>query len=224
MEHLLHDIGVAVLAATVLGLVAHALRQPVILGYLVAGAIVGPALGFGWVHEASSIEVISEIGLVLLLFIIGLEMDLAHLKSSGKELLVAGLGQYPLCVAIGLPVFAALGYGLGGNDRLGLYLALVCGLSSTAIVVKLLYDRFEIDTKPGRITLGILIVQDLYAILVLAFQPNFASPSLLPILKALGASAVLLFGGFLVSRYVLSRLFTAISRSPELVVASSIGE
>lgn len=223
MEHLLHDIGVAVLAATALGLIAHALRQPVILGYLVAGAIVGPALGFSWVHEASSIEVISEIGLVLLLFIIGLEMDLAHLRASGKELLVAGLGQYPLCVALAMPVFALFGYSLTGSDRLGLYLALVSGLSSTAIVVKLLYDRFEIDTKPGRITLGILVVQDLYAILVLAFQPNFSSPSLLPILKALGASVVLLAGGFLISRYILSRLFTAISRSPELVVASSIG-
>ena len=223
MEHLLQDIGVAVIAATLLGLIAHALRQPVILGYLVAGAIVGPAVGFGWVHEGESIEVISEIGLVLLLFIIGLEMDLNRLRSSGRELLIAGFGQFPLCVAVGLPVFALAGYSLTGGDRLGLYLALTSALSSTAIVVKLLYDRMELDTKAGRLTVGILVVQDLYAILVLAFQPNFSDPSALPVLKALGGVAVLLVGGFLASRWVLSPLFTAISRSPELVVAASIG-
>ncbi len=223
MEHLLQDIGVAVLAATVLGLVAHFLRQPVILGYLIAGAVIGPGIGFAWVTDADSIGVISEIGLVLLLFIIGLEMDLGRLRSSGKELLVAGFGQFPLGVMIALPVFVLAGYSLTGNNRLGLYLALVSALSSTAIVVKLLYDRFELDTKPGRITVGILVIQDLYAILVLAVQPNFANPSLLPLVKALAASAILLVAGFVVSRFVLSWLFTAIARSPELVVATSIG-
>ena len=222
MEHLLQDIGVAVLAATVLGLLAHVLRQPVILGYLVAGAVVGPLMGFGLVHAGESIEVISEIGLVLLLFIIGLEMDLGRLRSSGRELLIAGFGQFPLCVALGAPVFLLAGYGFSGGDRLGLYLALICALSSTAIVVKLLYDRLELDTKPGRLTVGILVIQDLFAILVLAFQPNFADPSLVPIIKALGGAAVLLVGGFLFSKLVLSRLFTAIARSPELVVAASI--
>jgi Kef-type K+ transport system membrane component KefB len=223
MDFLLHDLGVAVLAATALGLLAHFLRQPVILGYLVAGALVGPAVGFGWVHELSSIDTISEIGLILLLFIIGLEMDLGRLKASGKPLLIAGLGQFPLCVAVGMVVFPSLGYALSGDDRQGLYLALIAGLSSTAIVVKLLYDRFELDTEAGRITVGVLVVQDLYAILVLACQPNFTDPSPWPLLRALGASAVLLICGFVFSRVVLSRLFTAIARSPELVVATSLG-
>ncbi len=223
MHFLLQDLGVAVLAATVLGLLAHFLRQPVILGYLVAGAVVGPGIGFGWVHDRESIETIAEIGLVLLLFIIGLEMDLGRLKSSGKELLVASLGQFPLCVAIGLPVFALAGFSLTGADRQGLYLALIAALSSTAIVVKLLYDRFELDTKAGRITVGILVVQDLYAILILAVQPNFNDPSPWPVLKALIASAALLVFGFVISRFVLSRLFVLISRSPELVVATSLG-
>ncbi len=223
MEHLLQDIGIAVLAATVLGLLAHFLRQPVILGYLIAGAVIGPGIGFKLVSNAESIEVISEIGLILLLFIIGLEMDLGRLRSSGRELLVAGFGQFPLGVLLALPVFMLAGYSLTGENRLGLYLALVCALSSTAIVVKLLYDRFELDTKAGRITVGILVIQDLYAILVLAVQPNFSNPSALPLVKALAGTVVLLVVGFLLSRFVLSRLFTAIARSPELVVATSIG-
>lgn len=124
VEHLPQDIGVAVLAATVLGLLAHVLRQPVILGSLVAGAVVGPLLGCGLVRAGESIEVISEIGLVLLLFIIGLEMDLGRLRSSGRELLIAGCWQFSLCVALGAPVFLSAGYGFSGTDRLGLYLAL----------------------------------------------------------------------------------------------------
>src|SRR3954464_15879342 len=85
IHQLLPDIGVAVLAATLLGLVAHWTRQPIILGYLVAGALVGPRLGFSLVHDQASIEVISEMGLILLLFIIGLEMNIKALLASGKQ-------------------------------------------------------------------------------------------------------------------------------------------
>src|SRR3954470_16092538 len=223
MHHLLTDIGVAVLTATVLGLIAHWLRQPIILGYLLAGAMVGPQMGFGWIKEADSIEIISEIGLILLLFIIGLELDVKALLAAGRQLLVAGFGQFLLCVAMGVGMFAALGYGLKGSSSQGLYFALMCGLSSTAVVVKLLYDKGELDTLPGRMTLGVLVVQDVFAIFVLAFQPNFANPTAGPILKALGGTVLLLVAGFLVSKYVLGRVFASIAKSPEMVVAVSIG-
>ncbi|HEX8912132.1 MAG TPA: cation:proton antiporter [Humisphaera sp.] len=224
MDHhaLLPDIGVAILAATVVGLVAHVLRQPIILGYLVAGAVVGP-LGLKWIHEAGSVEVISEIGLVLLLFIIGLEMDIKSVLAAGKQLLVAGFGQFLVCVALGVGLFAAMGFGLTGRHSDGLYLALMCGLSSTAVVVKLLYDKQELDTLPGRLTLGVLVIQDVYAIFVLAFQPNFANPTVGPILKAVGATALLLAAGFLFSKYVLRHVYASIARAPEMVVAVSIG-
>src|SRR5919107_6058671 len=114
MHQLLPDIGVAVLAATLLGLVAHWTRQPIILGYLVAGALVGNKLGFKLIHDNESIEVISEIGLILLLFIIGLEMNIKALLASGRQLLVAGFGQFPVCVLLGVALFAAMGYGLSG--------------------------------------------------------------------------------------------------------------
>src|SRR6266576_2937958 len=123
MHQLLPDIGVAVLAATLLGLVAHWTRQPIILGYLVAGAAIGPRLGFSLVHDQASIEVISEMGLILLLFIIGLEMNIKALLASGKQLLVAGFGQFILCALLGVALFASLGYGLKGERSDGLYLA-----------------------------------------------------------------------------------------------------
>lgn len=224
MHGLLPEIGIAILAATLLGLVTHLLRQPIILGYLVAGAVIGPEIGFGLVSEAESIEVISEIGLVLLLFVIGLEMRIGELRSSGRQLLAAGIGQFPLSALLGAGAFLLAGYPFRGQgDMSGLYLALVCGLSSTAIVVKLLYDKFELDTLSGRLTLGVLVLQDVYAILVLAFQPNLAEPHAAPILRALAASAGLLGGGFLLSSFLLRRVFATIDRSPELVVATSIG-
>ena len=207
MHELLHDIGLSVLAATILGLIAHWLRQPIILGYLLAGALVGPNVGFKLVHGEASIEIISEIGLILLLFIIGLEMNLKALLASGKQLLISGFGQFLICAALGVALFGALGYGFNGQSSEGLYFALMCGLSSTAVVVKLLYDKGELDTLPGRMTLGILVIQDIYAIFILAFQPNFAAPRLGPLLMAVLGTVGLLASGFLLSLYLLGRVF-----------------
>src|SRR3954470_4767 len=228
MHHLLYNIGVAVLAATLLGLIAHWLKQPILLGYLIAGALIGPQLGFNLLHgepaEAKeSIEIISEMGLILLLFIIGLELNVKETLSAGRQLLFAGFGQFILCVALGCGVFALFGLGLTGKNADGLYLAIMCALSSTAIVVKLLYDKGELDTLPGRLTLGILVIQDVYAIFVLALQPNFANPSLGPIAKAVAGTAFLLVAGFLVSKYVLRRVFASIAKNPEMVLAVSVG-
>jgi Kef-type K+ transport system membrane component KefB len=222
MHGILPDIGISILAATALGFIFQFFRQPVILGYLVAGALIGPAIGLKLVSEPANIEVISEIGLILLLFIIGLELNPTKLLSSGRQLIYAGIGQFLLCVLIGTGFFMLLGYDLGKGRIDALYLALFCALSSTAIVVKLLYDKFELDTLPGRITLGILIFQDLWAILILALQPHFTDPQILLVVMALGKSFVLLAIGFLLSKYLLRWIFERISKTPEMVVAMSI--
>lgn len=219
---IIHDIGVASLAATALGLVAHWTRQPIILAYLIAGAVIGP-IGFGWISDRDNIQVISELGMILLLFVIGLEMDLKQVAASGRQLLLTGFGQFPLGAAIGVGLFWLLGYGIGGGDATGLYLALICSLSSTAIVVKLLYDTRTLDTLAGRITVGVLIIQDIFAILVLALQPNLTQPQLMPIVKALGASVALGLLGVVASRLFLHRIFASIAHTPEMVVAAALG-
>lgn len=222
MHGIIPEIGISLLAATVLGFIFQSLRQPVILGYLVAGAIVGPEIGFAFVKAPENIKVISEIGLILLLFIIGLELNPVSLLSSGRQLIYAGIGQFVLCVLIGIGFFTLVGYGLGKGNIDALYLALFCALSSTAIVVKLLYDKFELDTFPGRMSLGILIFQDIWAILVLALQPNFLNPEILIALIAIGKSIVLLGIGFFLSRYLLQWVFEQISKTPEMVVGMAI--
>ncbi len=222
MHGMLPEIGIAIIAATALGFIFQLCRQPVILGYLVAGALVGPQIGFKLVAHPDNIEVISEIGLILLLFIIGLELNPAKLVSAGKRLVYAGIGQFILCVLLGLGFFLLLGYSLTGGRIDALYLALFCALSSTAIVVKLLYDKFELDTLPGRLTLGILIFQDLWAILILALQPHFLDPKMSLIALALAKGVLLLACGFALSRFGLRWVFSRIAKTPEMVVAVSI--
>lgn len=222
MHGILFEIGVSILAATAVGLLFQLIKQPVILGYLLAGAIIGPEIGFRLVTDPENIQVISEIGLILLLFIIGLELSPGKLLSSGKQLFYAGIGQFLMGILIGTGFFALLGFGFGGGEMDALYLAIFCALSSTAIVVKLLYDKFELDTLPGRVTLGILIFQDLWAIMVLAVQPHFTHPKITLIALALGKCAALLAIGFLLSKYLLRMIFEKISGTPEMVVAVSV--
>ncbi|KAB2926533.1 MAG: sodium:proton exchanger [Candidatus Contendobacter sp.] len=222
MHGILPQIGISILAATVLGFIFQFFRQPVILGYLVAGAVIGPQIGLGLISDPADIEVISELGLILLLFIIGLELNPSHLLSSGRQLLYPGIGQFPLSILMGVGFFMLLGYDLGQGHIEALYLAMFCALSSTAIVVKLLYDKFELDTMPGRITLGVLIFQDLWAILILALQPHLTDPRIVLVVVALGKSLALLVVGFLLSKYLLDWVFEKISNTPEMVVAMSV--
>ncbi|MBE7555540.1 MAG: cation:proton antiporter [Anaerolineales bacterium] len=223
MHGLIEDIGIVVVVATIIGLITHKLKQPIILGYLIAGVIVGPQIGPQLIIEPENIEVISEIGLILLLFIIGLELDLNSLITSGRRLAVVGAGQFVICVLLGLAVFSVSGFNSSGGGLDMLYVALLCALSSTAIVVKSLNDKFELDTLHGKLSVGILIIQDLWAIVILALQPNFNNFQFSIIGLAILKSVLLVGVGFLVSKYVLKNIFESISKSPEMVVSVSIG-
>jgi Kef-type K+ transport system membrane component KefB len=104
-----------------------------------------------------------------------------------------------------------------------LYLAACMSMSSTLVVVKILNDKFELDTLPGRITLGVLVIQDLWAVAMLAVQPNILNPDLVPLLGSLWRGAVLVVGGFAISKYVLPHLFRMVAKAPELVLVSALG-
>ena len=222
MHHpdLLTAIGVSIVAAAVFALIARRVGQPLLLGYILGGALLGPHVGFGIVTDEASIELISEIGLILLLFIIGLELNVARLRQAGRVIGVSGLLQFPLCAAVGWYALTSL-TSLGGRFD-GLYLAVAFSLSSTLIVVKLLFDKFEIATFAGRVTLGILVFQDLWAILFLALQPNLDHLQAGPLLRSVLAGGGLVVGAGLMSRFVLPVLFRSIATSTELVVLVSM--
>jgi Kef-type K+ transport system membrane component KefB len=220
-DELLYSIGICVGAAALLAVVGWRLRQPLILAYLVTGVVIGP-VGLKWVTNQASIGTVAEIGLILLLFIIGLEIDVKRLASAGPVVLVTGALQVPICFALGLGFFYAIGVrNVPGNYAL-LYLAACMSLSSTLVVVKLLYDKHELDTLPGRITLGVLVIQDMWAVLMLAVQPNLLNPNLLPLAFSLWRGALLVVGGLALSKYVLPHLFRAVAKAPELVLVSAL--
>jgi Kef-type K+ transport system membrane component KefB len=223
-EHidLLSSVGISISVAAGLAFIGNWLRQPLLLAYLLAGVLIGPQIGFGLVSDRASIETVSEIGLILLLFIIGLELDLKKLLAAGKPVLVTGILQFPLCVALGLAFFIPFGLRMQGDDFALPYVAVCLAISSTMIVVKLLYDKFELDTLPGRITLGVLIFQDVWAIVVLGIQPNLLDPQFAKLLGSLGTGALLVVVALFISKTVLPRLFRSVAKSPELVLIGSL--
>ena len=219
---LLRDIALGIMFAAILGHVARLLRQPLLLGYIAGGILLSPQMGFGLVTSAESTELISEIGLILLLFIIGLEIDLRELERLGRPMLVLGVGQFAINGLLGLAFFSWLGYRVADGHFDLVYLAIVISLSSTLIVVKLLREKFELKILSGRLTLGVLVVQDIWAILFMAVQPNLAEPGVLRIAQSIAGGAVLVGVTFLASRYLLAPLLEASARRPELVLISSV--
>ncbi len=235
---LFSSISISILAATICACAAYLLKQPLILAYITAGVAIGPNLGFGLIQNRSDIETIAEIGLILLLFMIGLELDLRKLKESGKSLILTGILQFILCAALALGFFLLLGFSFRGQapftyEILGvrilggpydlMYLAVCLALSSTTIVVKLLYEKFELDTLAGRITVGVLIFQDLWAIVLLGIQPNLAHPQIGIILMSFAKGTLLVLVSFLLSKYVLGFIFRIIAKVPEIMLVASLG-
>jgi Kef-type K+ transport system membrane component KefB len=218
-QDLIIDIAVCIIAAWVVGVAFQAVRQPLLLAYLVAGFAIGPN-GFRWVTDSHSIETIASIGLILLLFMIGLEIDLKKMVSSGRIILLTAVCQIVGCLLLGLIFFKLVG--LANSWLEALYLGVAAALSSTVIIVKVLYEKRELETLAGRITLGVLVLQDLCAILFLAVQPNLNNPHVGALLVALGKVVLLISIGLLVSRFVLPPIFKSVSRIPELVLVGAL--
>jgi Kef-type K+ transport system membrane component KefB len=216
---ILLQISIALIMAAALAFTARWARQPLILAYIAAGVIVGDTEGLGWVRS-SDIEPISELGLLLLLFMIGLEIDIKKLRHAGKAVIAAGIGQFLICVALGFAFVSLIAVGSGRFDSV--YFAVCCALSSTMIVVKLLYDKFELDTIPGRVTLGVLIFQDIWAILFLALQPTLNHPEALPILLSLVKGVALVAAAFLAARYALPVIFRSVATVPEAMLITAL--
>jgi Kef-type K+ transport system membrane component KefB len=221
MHELLHEIALCIVAAWICGVLANFLRQPVLLAYLVGGFVLGPA-GLKLVHSEETIHTISELGLIFLLFMIGLEIDLKKIIRAGSAITVTGAVQIFGGCAIGILVFKMLGFPLGDGKWDALYLAVAAALSSTVIIVKVLYEKRELDTFPGRVTLGILVLQDLFAILFLAIQPSLDNLQASILGMSFLRVVLLVATALAVSRWVLPWVFHHIARLPELVLVGAL--
>jgi CPA2 family monovalent cation:H+ antiporter-2 len=181
------------------------LRLPAIAGFLVAGALVGPG-GLGLVADPEGVRRIAEIGVVFLLFEIGLELPLERLRSMGRSLVVGALQ-----VSITLAATAGIAMWLGVGVRTALLLGALVSMSSTALVIRLLTERGELDAPHGQLALAILLFQDLCIVPFLLAVPLLASPeplSAVPILGAFARAGVAGAAVYAIARFALPRILS----------------
>jgi len=218
----LRDISICIGTAWLLGVVAQWLRQSVLLAYLVGGFLIGPNC-LEWIKSDDSIGAISELGLIFLLFMIGLEIDLKKIASAGRLITVTAAVQILAGTALGILVARMAGIPMGaGQGWDALYFGVAGALSSTVIVVKVLYDKRELDTTAGRLTLGVLVLQDLAVILFLAVQPSLDSLKISAIVLSVVKVVGLVLSALLLSRFALPPLFRHVARLPELVLVGAL--
>jgi len=198
--------------AAISSIIARVLRQPPIIAYLIAGVLVGPMF-LGLVNSSSGdyIQLFARMGIALLLFIVGLSLDFRVLKEIGKVASLAGLGEV---IVTSLAVFG-LSLWLGFTYHAALYLAAALAFSSTVVVVKILSDKKEIDTLHGKIALGILIIEDFIAALVLMVIPLIRGSGLNELLFGFSKIVVLIGLIFFVSSLILNRFMDYLARSQE---------
>lgn len=220
MDHgIVSDIAWCIIAAWIVGVVCQVARQPLLIAYLVAGFAIGPH-GLGYVKSEESIRTMSEIGLALLLFMIGLEMDLKKMLGSGRAILLTAVVQISGGIALAWVIFSRIGPAANGLEAL--YLAVAVALSSTVIIVKLLHEKRELETLAGRITMGVLVIQDVAAILFLAIQPSLKNPELEPLAMAFVRVIELMGAAYFAGRFILPPIFKLIARRPELVLVGAL--
>ena len=221
-DHGLVDLAVCVGAGWLLGLAAHWLRQPVLLGVSSGGSSCRPQRARVGRQSRPALSNIAELGLVLLLFLLGLEMDFKKLRGMGRLVLTTAVAQVLGSTGIAFGLFWLLERWLGVTPLGTFYLAVAAALSSTIIGIKLLHDKRELGTLAGQITLGVLVFQDLAAILFVGIQPTLLDPSLPVLVATLGKVALLVGLALLVSRYVLPAVFAKAALRPELVVLGAL--
>lgn len=198
------------------------IRLPSILGFLVTGILIGPH-GLGLVSESEQIELISEIGVILLLFVIGMELSIKHLVSIKNTVFIGGSLQVGLTILV-----AGSGYYFLGNSwEESLFVGFLFSLSSTAIVLKVLQDRNEMSAPQGRNALAILIFQDIIVVPMMLFTPIIAGQGgdvTGSILMLLLKTAVVILITILSARYLVPRLMHGIAKtdSQELFLITTI--
>ncbi|MBL1432368.1 MAG: cation:proton antiporter [Gammaproteobacteria bacterium] len=216
------EMAVLLLVAAIVGAIGARLRQPLIVAFIVVGIVVGPSV-LGWVSADDQVDLLAQLGIALLLFVVGLKLDLHIIRTMGPVALATGLGQIFFTSVIGYFIATALGM----PPVTALYVAVALTFSSTIIIVKLLSDKREVDALHGRIAIGFLIVQDIAVVLVMI--------GLTALGEADGATSlgweaikVLVKGGLFIAtlgllmRYILTPLMHQLARSPELLVLFAI--
>ncbi len=221
MPEVFREFALLLMISAAAGMLFLALRQPLLIAYIVVGIVVGPAM-LGLVRAQDQIDLLAQVGVAVLLFVVGLKLDLHHVRHLGPVALATGLGQLAFTIVIGFLLALAMDKGV----LEALYIAIALTFSSTIIIVKLLSDKREIDSLHGRIAVGFLIVQDLAVVLAMMAMSALRGGdgaavgevvwSLAWRLTAVGLAVYLLM------RHVLPRLVERMARSQELLLIFAV--
>lgn len=217
------EVALILAMASALAVVGLRFRQPLIIAFLLAGILAGPS-GLGIIEAYAEVELFAHIGIAMLLFIVGLKLDLHLIRTTGPVALATGLGQVVFTSLFGY----ALALAMGMDTVSAAYVSVALTFSSTIIIVKLLSDKKEIDSLHGRIALGFLIVQDLVAILALiglaALEPQSSTGTsgLMAAVLVVSKGACLVFGVWLLMRTILPPLLRRLSSSSEMLLLFAV--
>lgn len=210
VHHLIRDLTLLLLVSLPINIAFHRVKLPSVMGYLIAGILIGPH-GLGLIANVSSVKELAEIGVVLLLFVIGLEFSLGRLLKNLPSVLGVGGLQLGLTTIFVWFIFKAIGF----QQNQSIVLGLIVALSSTAIVLKMITDRAEIDTLHGKLCIGILLFQDLCVVPIMLLLPllgqsevNSISDFAFAMVKSLTAVVAI----FYLSRLVVPKTLAWIAR------------
>ncbi len=222
------ELSIILVIATLISLIMRLLRQPFIVGYILTGILAGPYV-LNILQSHGEMELFAKIGIAILLFILGLTLNPDIIKEVGKTSFIIGIGQITFTSLIGFLLVKFLGFNLLSS----LYIAVALTFSSTIIVLKLLNDRGDNDKLYGKISMGLLLVQDLVAVIIFLGITTIGSvlnsgeaTSFLIIAKDL--FMVLFYGGFatlilyFISKYFLPKLFNFVGGNQEILFIFSI--
>lgn len=216
------EIALILVVAAAVGFLAQLAKQPLIVSYIFVGIALGPAV-FNVVSSAEAIELFAQLGIAILLFLVGLKLDVHLIRSIGVVAVVAGLGQVLATTALGFLLAWALGLGIVP----ALFAAIALTFSSTIIIVKVLSDKRELDQLHGQIAVGILIVQDILVIIAMVAVVAVGSPGQQrtsgQLLVTLGGTAAFLGVVALLALFVLPRLLARLAKSQELTLLFGVG-
>jgi len=216
-----HELAAILMLAGVIGVVALKLRQPLIIGYIVAGILVGPA-ALNWVSGGSELKLLSSVGISVLLFVVGLKLDVGLIRSVGPVALATGLGQIVFTSLFGFLIALGLGYGAVQ----AIYIAVCLTFSSTIIIVKLLSDKREIDSLHGRIAVGFLVVQDIAVILAMILLTSFnlqgGGGIAAQAIRLLLVGSAFVLGTAATMRWVMPPLLGRLAQNQELLVLFAV--
>lgn len=219
---LLQDIVILLGFSVVVVFILQRFKLPSILGFLITGVIIGP-YGLSLIENHEQVEVLSEIGVILLLFVIGMELTVNQLASIKRTVLYGGLMQVGLTILVAALVYIVMGF--PWNEAV--FIGFLFSLSSTAIVLKILQDRNEISAPHGRVALGLLIFQDIIVVPMMLFTPILAGGAVdlgREVLLLLLKSGLVVLLTYIAARYVVPRALYVIAKTgnKELFLLSTI--